>query len=969
MSNQLYIATVGPESSPDNPYAVTRASMVLSNGTLAAITYDNGLFYLHVANDISKALYVQKASLAATLNAFSTWSATVGPNDNVHLVYRDSTGAIKYVKFTWATTDAYTAGAVETVQAAAGTNISRLDLDVTTGDVVIVGGIEWTSPARARFYIRTTGNAWVNFRNHQISNVAYTGFQCISVCRTPGGVNVPATTCMFAAVYTTPDTTLYSGDVIALGCVVNYSTGALVTTPTLITNLYNFTSRSDNRDYWLFAHTNLNNTHDLVACVGRVAFDCAIGRLNNTTWVVNLTHAPLQRQNVTPRGGTGQPSWNQTAATYVTDAGSVLWVGPSLDGKPRTWTLYFVFDSVANSFSWLPPNYSFTADLWDQDSTAPSVSYVWGGNNRNGNLVLAHTTAWVSSTKRYGGVWNNENYAPVNYYPADTGTVNTDVPILKTAVLAQLNVPYRVRAGIQVAKDSAFTSSVFTYEGTLGSFAAIPLPSTVSSNGGSVSQAIFSLDTSAQPLSQTTWYMRSYTYGPFGKQSPLSPVTSFIVSHPPTAKPIGPGNNIHSVYGTGSIQVSWEFSSTSPGSTQTAYRVVVETTDPTNIVTVVDTGKVVSTLSVATVTIPATYKAVQLRWKVQVWDEDGVVGPFSLYSVFYVVDPATITVTSPTSGQVLNTPVPVITWTFTPPATEPTLTQGKYRVQIKQGTSTVYDSGWTGGADTSFQVPSGELSNSSSYAITLSVEDSVGVQVSTVVPVTTSWTPPAAPTFSIDSSNYDALGYVLISFSNLSKDATWMAWRVYRRLTGDSTWTLIQEYSVDQSSFAFQDFLLGSNVPYDYSVVQVANRFGSPIESVYNVQHVTAVAENYWLIDSDPNGSKFRLNNVTSDNYTDEYDNSVMQLINRGRHVDYGTHWGLNGNLVAKLYDDYSGMTARQKKQALDSLKKKGGVVYLRTPFGDVYEVALDNLQYGRIAGVGVREFLEVTIPYLEVAL
>jgi hypothetical protein len=40
----------------------------------------------------------------------------------------------------------------------------------------------------------------------------------------------------------------------------------------------------------------------------------------------------------------------------------------------------------------------------------------------------------------------------------------------------------------------------------------------------------------------------------------------------------------------------------------------------------------------------------------------------------------------------------------------------------------------------------------------------------------------------------------------------------------------------------------------------------------------------------------------------------------------------------------------------------------MRNPFGDVYRIRVGNLSISRLAGVGVDEFVDVTIPYSEVA-
>lgn len=58
--------------------------------------------------------------------------------------------------------------------------------------------------------------------------------------------------------------------------------------------------------------------------------------------------------------------------------------------------------------------------------------------------------------------------------------------------------------------------------------------------------------------------------------------------------------------------------------------------------------------------------------------------------------------------------------------------------------------------------------------------------------------------------------------------------------------------------------------------------------------------------------------------------------------------------------------TARQQAKALSALKNERTFVYLRNPFGDIWKIAAGNIGGGRIAGVGVSEFSDITIPYQE---
>lgn len=111
----------------------------------------------------------------------------------------------------------------------------------------------------------------------------------------------------------------------------------------------------------------------------------------------------------------------------------------------------------------------------------------------------------------------------------------------------------------------------------------------------------------------------------------------------------------------------------------------------------------------------------------------------------------------------------------------------------------------------------------------------------------------------------------------------------------------------------------------------------------------------------------FQLFNVTSDTFTDAYEATTIELLDRGRRTEYGTHWGMTGTLTAKMFDQ-PGWTARQQRLDLQDLKARRISVLMQTPFGDIIKVNLGDIQFDRVAGVGTVEYMTVTIPYTEVA-
>lgn len=60
--------------------------------------------------------------------------------------------------------------------------------------------------------------------------------------------------------------------------------------------------------------------------------------------------------------------------------------------------------------------------------------------------------------------------------------------------------------------------------------------------------------------------------------------------------------------------------------------------------------------------------------------------------------------------------------------------------------------------------------------------------------------------------------------------------------------------------------------------------------------------------------------------------------------------------------------TARNMRKDLEVMKSKRTAIYLRSPFGDIWQVAPGNIGVSRVPGTGHTEFTDVTIPYEEVA-
>lgn len=221
----------------------------------------------------------------------------------------------------------------------------------------------------------------------------------------------------------------------------------------------------------------------------------------------------------------------------------------------------------------------------------------------------------------------------------------------------------------------------------------------------------------------------------------------------------------------------------------------------------------------------------------------------------------------------------------------------------------------------------------------------------------------------VDPSRYDTDGPVEVTWDNSDEAANWHSWRVYRRdLERDLLWTLKHEVFVAAQNYSWEDFYARANEDAEYAVVQVTSDDGGQTtnEGSYTPVAATPTGEHYWFIDStNPDLDSLRLEHVTSDGFSEEYEEDTLLLIGRGRKKDQGERWGFTGTLSAQLRNR-GGLTPKQQVYALQQLKERQGFVWLRNPFGDVYKIGLGDLSYSRVPGVGTTPFIDVSIPYEE---
>ncbi len=537
---------------------------------------------------------------------------------------------------------------------------------------------------------------------------------------------------------------------------------------------------------------------------------------------------------------------------------------------------------------------------------------------------------------------------PTAVTPANGATVNTDVPTMGATLGTSSVSGAYVRAEWQLARDAGFTTSVKT----------LTQDSSEQVLNGTVSKVL----PNASELFQGVWYLRARSLDSFGTYSAYTASQSFTVTHPPSAAPQTPSGQVSRV--SGNTTFSWVFSDTSPTDFQTAYQIIVER--DSDGVQLYDSGKVTSAVGQATINISTAYNDVLLRWKVRVYDSDDVVSAYSATAQWYPRAAPVITFSAPVSP--VTQPQPTYAFTL---QVGRTIQQYRF-ITYLQGTSTVVDdSGLKTGSTASYQVQA-QLQNNTNYTVVATVIDTGGLDGTNQVNFLAQWVPPASPVASVNASLFDSAAGLIVSWPQ-NRDGTFYAYRVYwRRTTGDTSWQFTEQITgTAPSTYTSIIYDAPANVPIQVVVTQVAYRFGVLVESAQttNVVQLTPSSTHYWLIVPAQPAMCVKIARVTQDSFSDEYEQETIRLLNRGRRVEVGTHFGYTGSLGGYLRDDpTTGMTPALQRSALEAVRATSYTVKLRNPFGDVITIAMGDIEWEREAGVGINQYMTFSFEYEQVA-
>lgn len=284
------------------------------------------------------------------------------------------------------------------------------------------------------------------------------------------------------------------------------------------------------------------------------------------------------------------------------------------------------------------------------------------------------------------------------------------------------------------------------------------------------------------------------------------------------------------------------------------------------------------------------------------------------------------------------------------------------------------DSGWVSSTAATYTFPTNVFANNSYYEIAVETQDTGGLVVGSTIGVETSWVHPALGDISVITDDFGAT----VSWTNANIDLNFISWRVYRQyqvpMLSDlddnntaSTWTLLYETTDSAGPYSFKDYLCPMNKSVKYAVVQLADRFGSQIESnITSYSTVTLPSDRYFFIPSIPVGTiaSYEASNVTDDSWTEEVEQNTLHIIGRGRQVQVGDNLGAIGTLTIQL----RGAGARADREFLQRLASPKVInIWMKNPFGDVKYVKFLNAQVKFISGTGQTEMSDLSIPYVEV--
>jgi hypothetical protein len=645
-----------------------------------------------------------------------------------------------------------------------------------------------------------------------------------------------------------------------------------------------------------------------------------------------------------------------TGTITTTRRPTISWShSPGADGGAQTRRWVKIFTPAQYSAGGFNPE---TSPSFIDTGIVVSSASTWtvSSNLANGSTYRAYVKTYQTTN----GVLQGSNWAfsefniqipvpvPTAVTPASGGTVSSSRPPVGASVDGMTD-------GVLVTRRwELSTASNF-----LTDLRTIDDPNLALSKTGT-----FEYPAAVDRLPQGTWHIRCRTVDEYGVTSAWTTGHSFTVAHAPTTTNRTPSLGVSRQYAT-TVTLGWAFSDPDPQDFQTRWEVELwKASAPGSPLTAsADNANQQGTVS----GLNTTWRDTELRWRVRVRDQDNVWSAWSSEQVFVLRDLPTVTITSPTSGGTVTSAGPNITWSFSASAGR---TQAKWRGRIRQqglvtpGVFTqIADSGWVNGSATVWSAPD-VLTVGPTFQVQVDLEDNEQLIGTSTHNFTANYDLPDPITFNIIDDDFATNGNVVLDWTAFGLDANFVEWRVYRRY-GGSDWVLLG--SGEASTKFFTDWTSPAQIDVEYAVTQVAVRLGDDVESSRVPTLFNGFSPKYLLVCPERPELNMVLHHVTADSFDNEQEMATINLLGRGRRVEYGTRFGVRGQINAELRDR-PGETGRQQRLNVEAIRDAQVDVYLRNPFGDVYRVGLSAMQIDRTAGVGTQEYVTLSLEYIEVS-
>lgn len=859
---------------------------------------DDNNFYIYYSPSIgSPWTLVQTVAHDLTTTDSFVFAANVDASNHLHVAWRTHNLNVKYAYFTFTGTT-YNAPTLRTLNSGTGDAPDSIDLDcpgsagkdkyaVVTAHYGASGSLTTfircfvVDNPGAAVYTYTSANVTTRTSgtiDHQMPDITV---QCDKTTDPTTGSQF-----VFALVHTQSAGTTDQGDIART---FKFDTASHAITE-LATKTIPSAGHAYGRRKYYMSNKEASTTY-YVACNGVPSFTAAFSFSVHTTTGAITMIAPYatstaNEQGTWRMGTTRVPfGWAMSADRLISIGGTVF----------TAYTSGFPVFNADGTISFYDGH-----NAWDaQPAPGYHLTGVVGGSARyqHPNITfLRFYNASTGSNFRVDVCRLAAPLAPTNKKPVGGTVIPTSFPTVEARYnLVDIGAKVRYKMGWQFSQDAGF--STFTEVVQDDTFYGRPYNT---AQADVRTSAIFT----GTRLATGVWYIRPFTVDEVGNRSPNGTSVSVTILHAPSASDLQPTNDDILVYLAGGNIFSWTFSDPSPGDVQTAYQIVVKRASDD--ASVADSGIVASTSPAGSVVIPSAQKGVELYWVLTVFDTDGTPSTASPQQLFFVSDPPAPTITSPTNGSSITTGQPVINWTSGVAGSK---TQTSFRVVITQNVNTIWDSQEVYGTGSSIQVPAGLLHNLNSYTLRITITDNLGQQGTVIGGFKTSYVVPAGVgNLDVYSYEFDRKGFMHIGWDSSSIDADFTSWYLYRQGVGDALPTLLASFRDVRPTYGFRDYSAKANTTYSYWITQVVNRSGDLVESgITRKVTVVTPGTQYWLLDSLNIISPVPLLNVTGDSWTDEHEENVTNLIGRGRHVDIGERWGVDGSLDIRYRDRYMG--------------------------------------------------------------